>query len=87
MENKKWQINLIISVLTNIHVHKSEIVDHLKAANEKTPKRFAYRFEFKDGKGAGTWIANAPSKQAKAEFTTRFSDYEIEVFQLINWDI
>ena len=39
-------------IMTDIKTHKSEIIDYLKAANQ--PRRYVYRYEFKDGKGAGT---------------------------------
>lgn len=71
-------------VVADIRSHKSEIIDFLNAANDATPKRYAYRYEFKNNEGAGTWITNYPPQQAEQEVVQRFSHYELEVFTLIN---
>lgn len=67
-----------------IRLHKPEIIECLKSANDETPHRFAYWFEFRDDAGAGTWLTDIEPKDATEELAKRFPNRQIELVALIN---
>jgi hypothetical protein len=68
-----------------IKSHKLEIIGELKhAANDEVNHRYAYRYEFKNGEGAGTWITSTPPDKARDFFLLQFPSKELEFITLIN---
>jgi len=71
-------------IIADIRNHKSEIINHLKTANDEAPKKYAYHFELKNNAGAGTWITEKPPTLAKSDLQAFYIGREIEEFELIN---
>ena len=65
-------------------LHKPEIISCLKAANDEINHRYAYRYEFKHGEGAGVWITDIDPKNAERKLLARFPGKEINLLVLLN---